>query len=93
MTHDELIALQQVNELKLTDAEEARMTEIFEQMKNHEDVLKAYDTENVEVMVFVNEMTNVLREDKRVQDFSREELLEGAPEHTEDSWQVPRLVK
>ena len=93
MTHDELLALQQVNELKLTDAEEARMTEIFEQMKSHEDVLKAYDTENVEVMVFVNEMTNVLREDKRVQDFSREELLEGAPEHTEDSWQVPRLVK
>ena len=38
-------------------------------------------------------MTNVLREDARKQPFTRESLLEGAPERNEDSWQVPRLVK
>ena len=30
---------------------------------------------------------------KRKQIFTRESLLEGAPERNEDSWQVPRLVK
>jgi Asp-tRNA(Asn)/Glu-tRNA(Gln) amidotransferase C subunit len=38
-------------------------------------------------------MTNVLREDVRDQKFARESLLEGAPERSDDSWQVPRLVK
>ena len=49
--------------------------------------------EDVEEMIYVMPMTNVLREDKRVQNFSRESLLEGAPQRSEDSWQVPRLVK
>jgi len=44
-------------------------------------------------MVHVMPMTNVLREDVRSQKFSRDSLLEGAPERNEDSWQVPRLVK
>jgi len=55
--------------------------------------LKDIDTENVEEMVHVMPMTNVLREDKREQPFSRESLLEGAPERSEDSWQVPKVVK
>ena len=54
---------------------------------------KETDTENVEPMVHVMPMTNVLREDVRSQPFKREDLLEGAPEKSEDSWQVPRLVK
>ena len=54
---------------------------------------KETDTENVEEMVHVMPMTNVLREDERKQPFSRESLLEGAPERSEDSWQVPKVVK
>ena len=84
---------QQLNQLSLTEEEESSMQGIFEMMKEHEAVLKDIDTENVEEMVHVMPMTNVLREDERDQKFSRESLLEGAPERSEDSWQVPRLVK
>ena len=66
-------------------------TQIFE--AQYECEVKDIDTENVEEMVHVMPMTNVLREDERDQKFSRESLLEGAPERSEDSWQVPRLVK
>ena len=66
---------------------------IFKDMADSEALLKNIDTENVEEMVHVMPMTNVLREDVRHQDFSRESLLEGAPERSDDSWQVPRLVK
>ena len=62
-------------------------------MKEHEDALKDIDTENVEEMIYVMPMTNVLREDARNQQFAKEDLLKGAPERSEDSWQVPRLVK
>jgi aspartyl/glutamyl-tRNA(Asn/Gln) amidotransferase C subunit len=69
------------------------MQGIFSAMAENEAKVKNIDTENVEEMVHVMPMTNVLREDVRVQKFSRESLLEGAPERNEDSWQVPRLVK
>lgn len=84
---------QQLNQLSLTDTEENNMQDIFKKMKEHEEALKNVDTENVEEMIHVMPMTNVLREDERKQQFSRESLLEGAPERNEDSWQVPRLVK
>ena len=84
---------QQLNQLSLTDDEEKKMQEIFKEMNEKEQILKSIDTENVEPMVHVMPMTNVLREDVRSQPFTRESILTGAPERSEDSWQVPRLVK
>ena len=85
--------VQQLNQISLTEDEEKTMQDIFNKMSESEKILKDCDTENVEEMVHVMPMTNVLREDVRNQAFTRESLLEGAPERSEDSWQVPRLVK
>ena len=84
---------QQLNQLSLNDEEETVMQGIFDSMKKSEEALKAVDTESTEPMVHVMEMTNVLREDERKQPFSRESLLESAPQRSDDSWVVPRLVK
>ena len=84
---------QQLNQIALTDEEEAVMQNIFKSMADSESLLKDIDTENVEEMVHVMPMTNVLREDERKQPFTRDSLLEGAPERSEDSWQVPKVVK
>ncbi len=84
---------QQLNQLSLSETEEEVMQNIFKEMLSSEEALKNVDTENTEEMIYVMPMTNVLREDKREQKFTRESLLEGAPERSEDSWQVPRLVK
>ncbi len=84
---------QQLNQLALTEDEDKDMQGIFDMMKSHEEELSKIDTQNVEEMIHVMPMNNVLREDERKQPFSRESLLEGAPEHSEDSWLVPRLVK
>ncbi len=84
---------QQLNQLSLTEEEESVMQGIFETMKQSEATLAACDTEGVEEMVHVMPMVNVLREDKREQPFARADLLKGAPARSEDSWQVPRLVK
>jgi aspartyl-tRNA synthetase len=84
---------QQLNQLSLTEDEEAVMQSIFAKMNENEKILADCDTTNTEEMVHVMPMTNVLREDARKQPFTRESLLEGAPERNEDSWQVPRLVK
>ena len=84
---------QQLNQLELTEAEEGVMNSVFAKMSESEAKLKDIDTENTEEMIYVMPMTNVLREDERKQPFTRESLLEGAPERSDDSWQVPRLVK
>lgn len=84
---------QQLNQIALTGDEETLVEKIFAAMKENEAALKNIDTENVEEMVHVMPMTNVLREDERKQPFTRDSLLEGAPERSEDSWVVPRLVK
>ena len=85
--------VQQLNQLSLTEDEEKVMQDIFTMMNANEEKLKDIDTENVDIMVHVMPMKNVLREDVRSQPFTRDELMEGAPEHSDGSWLVPRLVK
>ncbi|MBQ9900807.1 MAG: Asp-tRNA(Asn)/Glu-tRNA(Gln) amidotransferase subunit GatC [Clostridia bacterium] len=93
MTVETLKALESLNEFRLTDAEEQKAMDVFGFMGKEVEALQAIDTENTDVMVHCMPMTNVFREDVREQAFTRDELLAGAPEHSEDSWIVPRLVK
>ena len=93
MTVENLEALESLNEFRLTDAEEQKAMDVFAFMENEAAELQSIDTENTDVMVHGMPMTNVFREDVREQAFTRDELLQGAPEHSEDSWIVPRLVK
>ena len=85
--------LESVNELSFTSDEKKNMQNILDTMAKNEAELSKIDTTDVEAMVYVNPMTNVLRADARNQAFDRKDLLEGAPQSTDDSWQVPRLVK
>ena len=90
---DKVDALLSVNQLALADDEKKVMKSIFSDMEKAEAELSKIDTESTEAMVYVRPMTNIIREDKQIQKFDRAELLKGAPQSTEDSWQVPRLVK
>ncbi len=92
-TKSKLEGLESVNEIAFTADEKKAMEKIFSDMKKNEEALEKLDTDNVEAMIYVMPMTNVLRDDKREQPFERKDLLAGAPQSTEDSWQVPRLVK
>ena len=93
MTVNELAALENLNEFRLTDTEVVKAIDVLSKMDNEVKRLLKINTEDVDVMVHCMPMTNVFREDIRKQVFSRKDLLDGAPEHNEDSWIVPRLVK
>ena len=88
-----LNGLEQVNELQFTADEKKAMQSILDNMAKDEAKLADINTDDIEAMVYVMPMTNVIREDKRDQKFDRKDLLAGAPQSTDDSWQVPRLVK
>ncbi len=88
-----LRALEQVNQLSFLEDEKKKMQKLLDFMGKKETELQEIDTKDVEAMIYVMPMTNVLRKDSRNQPFERKDLLAGAPQNTEDSWQVPRLVK
>ncbi len=93
MTKEQLKGLQSLNELSFSDEEEQAVIDIFEKMSSSEKLLEKYDTDSTDIMVHVLPLENVLREDVRSQPFDREDLLNCGAERSEDSWQVPRLVK
>ncbi len=88
-----MLPLERVNQLTLTETERSRLLEYFGRLGEEETKLGACDTSSVERMVHVVDLTNILREDVSNQPFTRESLLEGAPEHTDAYWQVPRLIE
>ncbi|NLA87752.1 MAG: hypothetical protein GX847_10850 [Clostridiales bacterium] len=88
-----MLPLEGVNQLTLTETERSRLLEYFVRLRDEEKKLDACDTTSVERMVHIVNLTNILREDVSEQLFSRESLLEGAPEHTDCYWQAPRLIE
>ncbi len=82
-----------LNQLRLTEAEEAAVLEFFKAKNEEFAVLDKIDTENTVRMVHVMPMETVVREDKMIKLFTRDELQASAPESYDGYWQVPRLVE
>lgn len=93
MNNEVLIGLEKLNKLHLTEEETKKVIGFFDQQSEEMSVLNAIDTDNVERMVHVMPLTNVLREDVVIKNFTRDELQEDAPESYDGYWQVPRLVE
>ena len=55
--------------------------------------LNELDTENIEPLIYMNNETNVLREDHVIQDITQEEALKNAPKKDSDYFRVPKMVE
>lgn len=93
MNKEVLISLEKLNKLQLTEEETEKVLGFFAAQQEDMSLLNAIETEQVERMVHVMPLTNVLREDVAIKNFTRDELQEDAPESYDGYWQVPRLVE
>lgn len=93
MNKEVLISLEKLNKLQLTEEETEKVLGFFETQQEDMSLLNEIETEQVERMVHVMPLTNVLREDVAIKNFTRDELQEDAPESYDGYWQVPRLVE
>jgi aspartyl-tRNA(Asn)/glutamyl-tRNA(Gln) amidotransferase subunit C len=93
MDRETLRLLCKVNQLDLTDEQKDAFLAFMDRREADIKALDAIDTENVERMVHVMPIMTVVREDKIVKLFTREELQAGAPETMDGYWQVPRVVE
>lgn len=85
--------LEKLNQLALTDKEEEAFLDFYAKKQAEMKELDAVDTENVERMVHVLPILTVVREDKEIKLFTRDELQKDAPETMDGYWQVPRVVE
>ena len=82
-----------VNQLDLTEEQKAAFLSFMDERESDIEKLDAIDTDGVEVMVHVMPIMTVVREDKVIKSFTREQLQAGAPETMDGYWQVPRVVE
>ena len=93
MDKETLRKLEMLNQLSLTEAQKDGVINFINDRENDAKELDAIDTETVERMVHVMPILTVVREDVVIQNFSREELQQDAPETDEGYWCVPKVVE
>ena len=93
MERETLRLLCKVNQLDLTEEQTTAFLAFIDERESDIKALDAIDTEDVERMVHVMPIMTVVREDKVIKSFTREQLQAGAPETMDGYWQVPRVVE
>ena len=93
MDRETLRKLEMLNQLSLTEAQKDGVINFINDRESDAKELDAIDTETVERMVHVMPILTVVREDVVIQNFSREELQQDAPETDEGYWCVPKVVE
>ena len=88
-----LLSLEEVNQLCLSEEERGHVLAFFNDRNADLDKLNLINTEKTERMVHVLPIETVVREDKEIKLFTRDELHKGAPETMDGYWQVPRVVE
>lgn len=79
--------------LDLTEDEKQRYTEELNQILGHFGTLDQLDTEGVPPTSHVIPMTNVFRKDEVRLSLPVEAVIANAPDATDDSFRVPRVVE
>ena len=93
MDREILRRLEKLNQLQLTEQEKEAFLAFYAKQENEMDVLNSINTDETERMVHVMPILTVVREDVVIQNFSREELQQDAPETDEGYWCVPKVVE
>ena len=81
-----------LSRIKLDEKQEEKMLSELAAVIEYMDVLNKLDTENVEPLSHVFSITNVMRDDEVKPSYDREELLKNAPDHTDETFIVPKTV-
>lgn len=79
--------------LRLSEVEAEALSGQINKLLGTFEKLQELDTEGVEPTAHVIPMQNVFRADKPRPSWSREDILAGAPEATETTFVVPRIVE
>lgn len=83
----------ELSKIRLDEASVGKMQEELGCIVEYMEILNQLDTEGVEPLSHAIELKNVLREDKVVPSYLREEILKNAPKASDDAFVVPKTVE
>ncbi len=78
--------------LAFTEEEKQRLTSELNDILRYMEQLNSLDTEHVEPLSHVIELSNAFREDVRTPGVTREEALKNAPAKNEKFFKVPKVI-
>jgi aspartyl-tRNA(Asn)/glutamyl-tRNA(Gln) amidotransferase subunit C len=79
--------------LSFTEEEKQKLTAQLNEILQYMEQLNKLDTENVEPLSHVIELTNVFRPDELGPTLSQEETLRNAPASTGKFFKVPKVIR
>ncbi len=85
--------LAHLSRLQFNDAEKAEIKNDLQRMIAFVEKLDELNLDGVEPLLHMSQEVNVLREDEIKGSISREEALKNAPDHTEEFFKVPKVIK
>jgi aspartyl-tRNA(Asn)/glutamyl-tRNA(Gln) amidotransferase subunit C len=78
--------------LEFSDKEKEKLTHELNEILKYVEKLNELDTENVEPLAHVIELSNVFREDEVQPSISQEEALKNAPSKNDKFFKVPKVI-
>jgi aspartyl-tRNA(Asn)/glutamyl-tRNA(Gln) amidotransferase subunit C len=79
--------------LRFDDAEKEEIKNDLQRMIAFVEKLNELDLEGVQPLMHMTDEVNVLRDDEVTGSITREEALKNAPEHDEQFFKVPKVIK
>lgn len=82
-----------LSRIRLDETQTEQMKEKLNAVLDYMDILNQMDTAQIEPMSHVFPVQNVMREDTVEPSYDRAELLKNAPDHTDETFVVPKTVE
>lgn len=92
ITRDEIVHIQKLAMLNLTDEETDNYTKDMQNILNYAEMINQLDTSNVDETIGVAEQKNVFRKDEIVEFKTRDSLLQNAPSQDEGMFRIPKVI-
>ena len=83
----------ELSRIKLDEQSCDKMEKELGAIVEYMEVLNKLDTDGVEPLSHVFNITNVMREDEVKESYDRDEILKNAPESTDETFVVPKTVE
>ena len=93
ISEQEVRKIAELSRLSLSSDELKKRTEDMNNILNYMDTLNEIDTDNVEELYNVNDMSNPLRDDTFEQSLEKKDILKNSPSSNDDYIEVPLTVK
>tara|TARA_Y100000389_G_scaffold202078_1_gene246464 strand:+ start:9933 stop:10244 length:312 start_codon:yes stop_codon:yes gene_type:complete len=93
VSEKEVEKIASLSRLSLSKEELIKHTADMNNILDYMDLLNEIDTEDVEELVNVHDMTSPLREDKYAKSLDRKSVIDNSPESSENFVEVPLVLK